>query len=208
VIIARSAGEPLSRSHAARAPVVSRGSDNAKTSAVFVDLEHETVGCGSIIGAFGSGTGQRSINISSRGRPRYRCGFLDSEAEQSEVQASAAALAQTRILAAWGCRPQRGSISHSSPSLLAAIVKVARSIHQGGAGHHRRHGAWTDPETPCGLAVTRFQNPFQSQNLSNVSHRQSFRGQHSLRRIRFDQNGDGKSTTCVAHTSGEEPQPA
>ena len=44
------------------------------------------------------------------------------------------------------------------------------------------------------LRVAAAQAPFQAQNLSNVSHGQSFRRHHPLRRTAFDQNGNGKTT--------------
>jgi hypothetical protein len=55
--------------------------------------------------------------------------------------------------------------------------------------------------------VASLQAPFQSQNLSNVSHGQSFRRHHPLRRTAVGQNGDGKTTPRVA-PAGPQQVPA
>ena len=79
-----------------------------------------------------------------------------------------------------------------------ALERVPRQSDAVGAADDRRDGAGTDPQAPRRLAVAPFQWPFQPQNLSNVSHGQSVRCHHLLRRPALGQNGDGKTTPCVA----------
>ena len=75
---------------------------------------------------------------------------------------------------------------------------VPRQPDAAGAADDRRDRAGTDPQAPRRLAVASLQLPFQSQNLSNVSHGQSFCRHRPLRRPALGQNGDGKTTPCVA----------
>ena len=58
---------------------------------------------------------------------------------------------------------------------------VARQPDAAGAADDRRDRAGTDPQAPRRLAVASLQLPFQSQNLSNVSHGQSVRRHRPLR---------------------------
>lgn len=46
--------------------------------------------------------------------------------------------------------------------------------------HHRRHGPGADAETSGGFPVAPLGDPLESQHLSNLSHRQSFRRHRSL----------------------------
>jgi hypothetical protein len=97
--------------------------------------------------------------------------------------------------AAWNLRPVeplfQGIVAHP-------FERVPRQSDAGGTADYRRHGAGTDPQAARRLPVTPVQAPFQAQNLSNVSHGQSFRRHHPPRRTAFGQNGDGKTTPRVA----------
>jgi hypothetical protein len=74
------------------------------------------------------------------------------------------------------------------------LDRLPRQADRARPAHHRRDRAGTDPQTARRFAVASLEAPFQSQNLSNVSHGQSFRCHHLLRRTAVGQNGDGKTT--------------
>ena len=78
--------------------------------------------------------------------------------------------------------------------LLQRVVRqpfepLQREPDGGRPAQDRRYGPGTDPQAAGRLPVAPFQAPFQSQNLSNVSHRQSVRRHRPLRRTGVRPNG-------------------
>jgi hypothetical protein len=103
-----------------------------------------------------------------------------------------------------GQRPGRaaGDLRAVEPLFQGVVAhpleRVPRQPDPGGAADDRGHGTGADPQAARRLAVAPLQVPFQAQNLSNVSHGQSFRRHHPPHRTQFGQNGDGKTTPRVA----------
>jgi hypothetical protein len=101
-------------------------------------------------------------------------------------------------------RPRR--IASGRPSIRDSIPCVRKAMRLSGSnaslrglhclGGHIKRAIQLDRNAPRRLAVAPFRPPFQPQNLSNVSHGQSFRHHHALRRPALGQNGDGKSTSA------------
>ena len=91
--------------------------------------------------------------------------------------------------------------ARSSASSVSALDRVPGERHRVARLTTEATAPALMPETPGRLPVTPTQRPLQSQNLSNVSHGQSFRG-HRTPGTGCRQRRDGRSR-CPASPTGD-----